>query len=281
MADKRKSGVQKLFTGLVSPAMAAKMEAESRTWMLRCPHCGYERSYWETGGVMYKAAGNRRELRRCPHCGRLGWHLVYRRKGSQAEPSADALAPEVRAPAAAPALGVGPPSPTARGRLDWLPRGLRFGLLIAVLDALIIVSVGYAFVRVWPSGNYAVLALLIAVFVALVLVVARLTAGWFTQPVVNTGYAFMIALRSGNYAAAYALCMPALQQELNGERGLATRVQPHQPARWEWTQRSLINGMGRLGGSLTYADGQTGRVYLVVQPVGNGWKIVSFYLDPT
>ena len=72
--------IQKLFARFVSPDRAAKMEAESRTWMIRYPACGYERSVWETGGVMYKASGASWQFRRCPQCGKRGWHKVYQKK---------------------------------------------------------------------------------------------------------------------------------------------------------------------------------------------------------
>lgn len=72
--------IQKLFTRFVSPERKAKMEAESRTWMIRCLKCGYERSVWETGGVMYKASGTSWQFRRCPQCGKRSWHKVYQKK---------------------------------------------------------------------------------------------------------------------------------------------------------------------------------------------------------
>lgn len=56
-----------------SPAM----EAESRAWMVQCPHCGAERSVWDSGGIRYRAAGTSRLYRRCFACGKRGWHKVY------------------------------------------------------------------------------------------------------------------------------------------------------------------------------------------------------------
>ena len=81
MDQERKSGVQKYFTSLVSPATAARMEADSRAWMLQCPKCGYERSFWDMGGIRYKAVGNQRNLMRCLQCGEVSWHKAYRREG--------------------------------------------------------------------------------------------------------------------------------------------------------------------------------------------------------
>ncbi len=56
------------------------MEAASRTWMIQCPRCGYERSVWDSDGIMYKAQGSSWKLRKYPRCGQSSWHKVYRRK---------------------------------------------------------------------------------------------------------------------------------------------------------------------------------------------------------
>jgi predicted RNA-binding Zn-ribbon protein involved in translation (DUF1610 family) len=81
LAEQNRSGAQKLFAKLVSPAGAARMEAESRTWIVRCPKCGYERSAWDTGSVIYKGAGTRYWFMRCPNCGKMSWNKVYWPKG--------------------------------------------------------------------------------------------------------------------------------------------------------------------------------------------------------
>ncbi len=57
---------------------AAALEAESRQWLLVCPSCGHERSYWDIGGIRYKAAGRPRNLLKCPECGRRTWHHTIR-----------------------------------------------------------------------------------------------------------------------------------------------------------------------------------------------------------
>jgi predicted RNA-binding Zn-ribbon protein involved in translation (DUF1610 family) len=63
------------------PGRAGDMEDESREWMLICPKCGHERSFWEIGGIRYKARsrGKRTGLR-CPTCGKLRMHRVERRR---------------------------------------------------------------------------------------------------------------------------------------------------------------------------------------------------------
>jgi ribosomal protein L37E len=68
VAEAERTGAQRLAT--------AAMEAESRAWMVSCPHCGFERSVWDTGGVRYKAAGTSRNYMRCPRCGRRGWNRI-------------------------------------------------------------------------------------------------------------------------------------------------------------------------------------------------------------
>jgi hypothetical protein len=69
---------QRLFTRLLPRKWAEDMEADSRSWMLRCP-CGFERSVWDIGGIRWKAVGNSKNLGRCPHCGKLTWHTMYRK----------------------------------------------------------------------------------------------------------------------------------------------------------------------------------------------------------
>lgn len=70
--------IQRLFTRLLPRTWAADMEAESRSWMIRCP-CGYEQSIWDLGGIRWKATGNPKRLMRCTQCGNTTWHTIYRR----------------------------------------------------------------------------------------------------------------------------------------------------------------------------------------------------------
>ncbi len=228
MSDDHEPRAQKLLTGLVSPETAAKMEAESQTWIIRCPYCGYEQSVWATGGVRYKASGNSRQLRRCPQCKRMSWHSIYRRSELSA-----AVAP------------VPPLAPSARRPWLW---ALGLGGLVAV----------------------------VALFVGALI----LGIGTLTQPVVSSGDRFMTTLQTGDYAQAYALCTPALQQQLGGVHQLITLVQNHQPGHWNWTNRSIRNGVGNLDGALTYADGTAGTVQLTLQQVSGAWDIAAFRLNP-
>jgi len=94
-----------------SPAV----EAESRAWMVQCPHCGAERSVWESGGIRYRAAGSSRLYRRCFACGRRGWQKVYWAGG---------------VPGAAPA---------GTGFVVRLVLGLVFGILLATALILFVI----------------------------------------------------------------------------------------------------------------------------------------------
>ncbi|HYP41442.1 MAG TPA: hypothetical protein VEX13_13870 [Chloroflexia bacterium] len=124
MSAERKSLVQRFFTSLVSPERAAEMEADSRRWMLQCPECGYERSFWDIGGIRYKAVGNQRNLMRCTNCGRRTWHKAYRRE--------DPL-PEDPAPLSAAATSTTSAATTMRR-----PRWLVWTLLLVPLAAVMI-----------------------------------------------------------------------------------------------------------------------------------------------
>lgn len=71
------SATQKFIKLFVSGPVFAAMEAESKSWMMKCPNCGHERSIWELGGIRYKAASAGKKMyRACPNCGQRGWHTV-------------------------------------------------------------------------------------------------------------------------------------------------------------------------------------------------------------
>ena len=75
----RPSLVQRLVLRLM-PRRAAEIERESREWLVICPNCGFARSYWEIGGVRYKARSRGKRIGlRCPSCGKRKWHRVERR----------------------------------------------------------------------------------------------------------------------------------------------------------------------------------------------------------
>jgi hypothetical protein len=73
---------QRLVMGLMS-GRADEIERQSREWFVVCPHCGLERTYWDIGGVRYKARSRGKRIGlRCPSCGKRGMHAVEHRPGS-------------------------------------------------------------------------------------------------------------------------------------------------------------------------------------------------------
>jgi ribosomal protein S27E len=72
------SFVQRLLVTVFPRSWAQVMEAESRTWKVRCMDCSHERSIWDVGGIRWKAAGNPRRRLHCAKCGETRWHTVYR-----------------------------------------------------------------------------------------------------------------------------------------------------------------------------------------------------------
>lgn len=77
---------QKLLTNILPQRWAEEMEADSRSWILRCQECGLERSVWEVGDVRWKVVGSPSRYRHCPQCGHATWHTLYRQ---QPEPQAE------------------------------------------------------------------------------------------------------------------------------------------------------------------------------------------------
>lgn len=61
------------------PARAGALaEAESRSWMATCPHCGTATSLQELGGMRWGGSGGKRQRLTCRACGRRGWHRIAR-----------------------------------------------------------------------------------------------------------------------------------------------------------------------------------------------------------
>lgn len=71
--------VQRVLTSVVPRSWAASMEAESRTWIMKCPACGRETSIWDMGGIRFKAAGKPWRWGRCIGCHTTFWGQMYRR----------------------------------------------------------------------------------------------------------------------------------------------------------------------------------------------------------
>jgi hypothetical protein len=74
------SSLQEFVVTVVPKKWAGSMEAESRTWIARCSSCGLERSFWEAGGIRWKAAGTERRYISCPKCSHAQWHTISKRQ---------------------------------------------------------------------------------------------------------------------------------------------------------------------------------------------------------
>ena len=74
------SWIQRFIISIVPASWAKSMEADSRAWFMKCPECDFEESYWDLGGIRWKATGNQRTYRKCPKCGQRSWHVSYKKE---------------------------------------------------------------------------------------------------------------------------------------------------------------------------------------------------------
>lgn len=66
------SVLQKFFVAILPKRWADSMREESMRWLVRCCTCDASISYWEMGGIRWKAASKgKRILFRCPNCQRI------------------------------------------------------------------------------------------------------------------------------------------------------------------------------------------------------------------
>jgi hypothetical protein len=72
--------IQKVLATILPAACAKSMEAESRSWFMKCPKCDFEESYWDLGGIRWKAKGDSKNLRKCPNCDERSWHQTYKKE---------------------------------------------------------------------------------------------------------------------------------------------------------------------------------------------------------
>lgn len=87
--------LQKLLWTSLPSTWARAIQAESESWLLRCPACGTTRSVWEVGGIRFKAASRSKRLYlRCTHCKSWQWMPMERKPASEQIPTqAESLAP--------------------------------------------------------------------------------------------------------------------------------------------------------------------------------------------
>lgn len=76
------SGPQRLLKHVLPASAFAAMEAGTREWIAECK-CGAIRDFWETGGIRYKAVGEKRSLMPCSHCKRVSMQKIRRRLPSE------------------------------------------------------------------------------------------------------------------------------------------------------------------------------------------------------
>lgn len=72
--------IQRFFLRILPKGMAREMEMHSRSWVMQCPHCENEVSYWDMGGIRWRATGNQRNFAGCRACGKTGWQRSYRKQ---------------------------------------------------------------------------------------------------------------------------------------------------------------------------------------------------------
>lgn len=77
------SWIQRFFVFIFPASWAKSMEADSRRWHMRCEKCGFERSYWDMGGIRWKAKGDQRNYQKCTSCGKRSWHRSYRKENEE------------------------------------------------------------------------------------------------------------------------------------------------------------------------------------------------------
>ena len=122
-------------------------------------------------------------------------------------------------------------------------------------------------------------AALVACACCVVVIAVALALGFgLTEPAATAVESFMTALKNGDYAQAYALCAPSLQQEVGTPRGLQVAITnaKAQPKQWTFTSRNVSGDEGQLDGTATFASGREGTVRIVVQKVGNEWKVSGY-----
>ena len=64
------TAIQKLILNVLPNKLAEDIKAESQQWIIRCCTCGASRSFWEAGGIRWKAFSIRkRTVANCSKCG--------------------------------------------------------------------------------------------------------------------------------------------------------------------------------------------------------------------
>jgi hypothetical protein len=93
---------------------------------------------------------------------------------------------------------------------------------------------------------------------------------------------FMGHLQTGDWNKAYELCAPTLQRELGSAEALGRRITngKAQPTGFVPNNTNLKTDRLEMTGTATFTEGRSGTFELVIDKLGNDWKIVGFNLQP-
>ena len=94
-------------------------------------------------------------------------------------------------------------------------------------------------------------------------------------PMADTGESLMKAMKASDNAASYHLLGSALQKEIGGEQGWAAFAKPRVPTQWNFSNKSIENGQGKLEGTVSFANGQNLNVVLVLIKESSDWRIAG------
>lgn len=75
-ADTDLSRLQRFFRRWMSPETFAAHMAQSKKWVVTCPHCAFRQTIWDMGGLRGGKTGKPATYVRCKSCNRRGWHPV-------------------------------------------------------------------------------------------------------------------------------------------------------------------------------------------------------------
>lgn len=103
---------------------------------------------------------------------------------------------------------------------------------------------------------------------------------WALGPLVASGDDFMRAMQARDFERAYALSTPVLQREVGHPIRMGVLASPAPFSEWSWSQRSIRNDIGRLGGTVTYQGGRSGGVTLNLEHVEGQWRVAGVRFDP-
>ncbi|MEO8285873.1 MAG: hypothetical protein ABI670_05520 [Chloroflexota bacterium] len=124
-------------------------------------------------------------------------------------------------------------------------------------------------------GGIVVALVLVCVVSIFVLFGAVMNA---TQPLADAGNVYLTALRDGDYNKAFDLSTQTLQTEVGSAEGLQAALSAKQLDSWSFNSRNVTNDQGTLAGTAKYKTGESGTAEMVLNKVGNDWKVAGVSL---